>query len=111
MSTIDLSLTTEPVVIVDDSPDTFWDGLVAGWNGLMVFISFALIIIGVLLPWVALMGLIAFAIVLAVRARKSRIARRRTAWAVAQAASGVPAQPAPVTWAATGQQPPSPPPA
>ncbi len=111
MSTIDLSLTTEPVVIVDDSPETFWDGLVSGWNALLVFISFALIVIGVLLPWVALMGLIALAMVVAVRARNSRIAGRRTAWAVTEAASGAPAQPAAVPWAATGQQPPSPPPA
>src|SRR5690606_34760267 len=34
MSTIHLSLTTEPVVIVDDDPETFLDGLEAGWNAL-----------------------------------------------------------------------------
>ncbi len=101
MSTIDLSLTTEPVVIVDTSPETFWDGLVSGWNGLLTFISFALVVIGVLLPWVTLMGLIALAIVVAVRAKRSRTSRRRAAWAVTPAAPApapaqAPVQAAPV---------------
>jgi hypothetical protein len=92
MSTIDLSLTTEPVVIVDDSPDTFWGGLVSGWNALVAFLSGAAVVVGVLLPWLALLGLIALAVVVAVRARKSRIARRADASAVTPA---VPEQPAP----------------
>jgi Domain of unknown function (DUF4349) len=92
MSTIDLSLTTEPVVIVDDSPDTFWGGLVSGWNALVAFLSGAAVVVGVLLPWLALLGLVALAVVVAVRARKSRIARRADASAVIPA---VPEQPAP----------------
>ncbi|WP_430867810.1 DUF4349 domain-containing protein [Demequina aurantiaca] len=76
MSTIALSLTTEPVVVVDDAPETFWDGLVAGWNGLVAFISVALVIAGVLLPWLIIMGLIALAIVLPIRARNARNRRR-----------------------------------
>jgi hypothetical protein len=81
MSTIDLSLTTEPVVIVvvDDSPETFWDGLVSGWNGLVSFVSVALIVVGVLLPWVALAGLITIAVIASVRMRRSRVARRAAA--------------------------------
>ncbi len=99
MSTINLSLTTEPVVIVevDDSPKNFWDGLVSGWNGLVGFVSVALIVIGVLLPWLALMALIAAAIVIPIRASSARKSRRATAsWAVA---SAVPA-PAPAPAAA-----------
>ena len=94
MSTIDLSLTTEPVVIivVDDSPDSFWDGLVSGWNGLVSFISIALIVVGVMLPWVALGALIAVGVIALVRARKSRRARRGAASAATQA---VPQQPTP----------------
>jgi len=90
MSTISLSLTTEPVVIVDDSPETFWDGLVSGWNGLVTFVSVALVIVGVLLPWLALAALITLAAVVAVRSRKSRRARR-VAGSPAAASSG-PAQ-------------------
>ena len=92
MSTIDLSLTTEPVVIVDDDPETFWGGLVSGWNALVGFLSVALVIVGVVLPWIALTALIALAVVVAARARKSRIARRAPASAVTPAA---PEQPVP----------------
>ena len=83
MSTIDLSLTTEPVVIVavDDSPGNFWDALVSGWNALVGFLSGAAIVIGVLLPWIALLGLIALAVVIPVRVRKSRNASRAEAQA------------------------------
>ena len=77
MSTINLSLTTEPVVIVedtDDSPKTFGDGLASGWNTLVAFLSDVLVVVGVLLPWIALLAVIALPLVLAARARKSRIA-------------------------------------
>ncbi|WP_297084043.1 DUF4349 domain-containing protein [uncultured Demequina sp.] len=72
MSTIELSLTTEPVVIVDDSPRSFWSGLVSGWDALVGFLSGALVVAGVLLPWIALAGLIAIGALLVVRARRSR---------------------------------------
>lgn len=96
MSTIELSLTTEPVVIVevDDSPNNFWDGLVSGWNGLMGFLSVALIVIGVLLPWLVLGALITVGIVAATRARRSRSDRKRAAWMAAAQAAPAPA-PAP----------------
>jgi Domain of unknown function (DUF4349) len=95
MSTIDLSLTTEPVVIVEtDGPQSFWEGLKSGWSGLVGFLSGAAVVVGVLLPWIALMALVALAVVVAVRARKSRIARRANASAVTPA---VPEQPAPIT--------------
>jgi hypothetical protein len=74
MSTINLSLTTEPVVIVDDSPETFWEGLTSGWNAFVGFLSGALVVIGILLPWLALIGLIGLAVVVRLRARKSRVA-------------------------------------
>jgi Domain of unknown function (DUF4349) len=76
MSTIDLSLTTKPVVVVDDSPQTFWDGLASGWHALVAFISVALVVIGALLPWAALGGLITIAVIALVRARRARRARR-----------------------------------
>ena len=87
MSTINLSLTTEPVVIVDDSPETFWGGLVSGWNALVAFLSGALVVVGVLLPWIALLAVIALPVVVKARARKSRIAPRKSRTARRGAAS------------------------
>ncbi len=88
MSTIYLSLTTEPIVIIEeDSPDSFWDGLVAGWEGLVAFFSVALVVFGVLLPWLALAALITAGVVLALRARKARRARLAPAAVPAAAAS------------------------
>ncbi|WP_159450161.1 DUF4349 domain-containing protein [Demequina sp. NBRC 110056] len=76
MSTLDLSLTTEPVVIVDDDPKSFWDGLVAGWEGLTAFVAGTLVVVGVLLPWLALMTVIALVVLVVVRALRARKARR-----------------------------------
>jgi len=88
MSTINLSLTTEPVVIVDDDgPETFWEGLVSGWNTLVAFLSGTLVVVGVLLPWIALLALIALPVVVKARARKSHIAPRKSRTARRGAAS------------------------
>lgn len=76
MSTIDLSLTTEPVEIVieDDSPKSFWDGLVSGWDALVGFVSAVLIVVGVLLPWLALAALILVPVIYLTKARRARAA-------------------------------------
>ncbi len=97
MSTIDLSLTTEPIVIVDDAPRSFWGGLESGWNGLVAFVSGALVITGVLLPWVialALIGAVALAAVRTVRSRRARAASSEAEEAPAPAApaGGSPSQ-------------------
>lgn len=73
LSTIELSLTTVPVEIVeDDSPATFLDGLKTGWNGLTNFISVALVVFGVLLPWLIVLAAITLAILGTARLRKAR---------------------------------------
>ena len=72
MSTIELSLTTEPVVIVDDSPKNFLDGLQAGWGALVAFASAAAIVIGVLLPWLVVPAAVAAAIIVPMRVKKHR---------------------------------------
>lgn len=72
MSTIDLSLTTEPVVIIDDDPRSFWDGLASGWESLVAFASGVLVATGVVLPWIAALGLIAIAVLVVIRARRRR---------------------------------------
>jgi hypothetical protein len=90
MSTIDLSLTTEPIEIVpeDDSPQSFWDGLVAGWEALVGFLAGVLTVVGVLLPWIALLAVIVLPMIFWIRSRrkarnaakKSTPARRGAAW-------------------------------
>src|SRR5690606_37616842 len=87
LSTIHLSLTTEPVVEVDDSPNTFLDGLETRWNGLVGFVSVLLVVLGVLLPWLMVLAVITFAIIGAFRARRSYVKNR------AQAGTPVPAPP------------------
>jgi len=86
MSTIDLSLTTEPVVVIieEEEPQTFWGALQSGWDALVGFLSGVLIVLGVLLPWLALIAIIGVPILLVVRARQARES------AAAQASSAKP---------------------
>jgi hypothetical protein len=72
LSTITLSLTTVPVEIAEESPANFFDGLETGWNGLTAFVSGALVLFGVLLPWLLVMAAIGVVVVAMVRWRKSR---------------------------------------
>lgn len=72
LSTITLVLGSNEVAPVDE-PDTFLSGLVTGWEALVTFGSGLLVLFGVLLPWLVVLGLIAFAIVMIVR----RATRRR----------------------------------
>lgn len=48
-------------------PNSFWDGLVAGWNTLIAFLAGTLVVIGVFLPWLALLAIIAAVVLLIVR--------------------------------------------
>jgi len=66
LSTITLVLGSKEVAPVDE-PDTFLSGLVTGWEALVTFGSGLLVLLGVLLPWLVVLGLIAFAIVMIVR--------------------------------------------
>lgn len=74
LSTITLTLGSERVAPVDE-PDTFVTGLIAGWDALVAFGSGLLVVLGVLLPWLVLLGLIGFVVLLVVR----RARRRRAA--------------------------------
>ena len=53
MSTLELTLQSEAVAPVD-RPETFLDGLAAGWNAMIALASAALVGIGVLVPWLVL---------------------------------------------------------
>jgi hypothetical protein len=71
MSTINLylqSVAQAPVV----QPDTFWSGLTAGWNGFVGFWAGLLVVLGVMLPWLITLGVIAVVIVLLVRRRQAK---------------------------------------
>ncbi|WP_062077026.1 DUF4349 domain-containing protein [Demequina globuliformis] len=72
MSTVDLSLTTEPIVEVDDDPDSFLSGLQSGWEGLLGFLSGALVVAGVLLPWLVVLAAVALVVLWVMRARRAR---------------------------------------
>jgi uncharacterized small protein (DUF1192 family) len=75
LTTIELSL-----ISVTDAPlarpDTFWDGLLAGWAAFTGFVGFLLVALGVLVPWIVLAG--AAALVTLVVIRRRRAARTAT---------------------------------
>lgn len=71
LSTVTLVLGSPEVAPVDE-PDTFLSGLVTGWEALVAFGSGLLVVVGVLLPWVLVLGLIGLAVLLIVRAAVRR---------------------------------------
>lgn len=77
LSTVSLYLISEQDTPKDE-PDNFWTGLVAGWNGLVAFLSTALIVIGAMIPWLALLGLIALIVVVWVRLALKRSKLKKT---------------------------------
>ncbi|MDX2026790.1 DUF4349 domain-containing protein [Microcella sp.] len=83
LSTLTLTLGSEEVAPVDE-PDTFLTGLLAGWQALVTFGSALLVIVGVLLPWLAALGLIGVIVLVIVRA----IVRRYQAGERAAAVGG-----------------------
>jgi len=72
LSTLTLTLSSQP--LPSTAPDSFWSGLGVGWNALMTFLGGLVIVIGVMLPWLLGLGLIAALIVLLIRLLR----RRRT---------------------------------
>ncbi|WP_403020816.1 DUF4349 domain-containing protein [Salinibacterium sp. GXW1014] len=69
-STITVHLGSEADAPVDE-PDTFWTGLVAGWEALVGFVSFLLVALGVILPWL-IVPAIALLLTLALLRRRRR---------------------------------------
>ncbi len=82
LSTITLVLGSRDVAPVTE-PDTFVSGLVTGWEALVAFGSGLLVLLGVLIPWLVLLGLLGLLGLLIVR----RARRRPTATSETQAAS------------------------
>lgn len=87
MSTLAVYLVAEQDAPVDD-PDNFWTGLQAGWDAFVAFWAGVLVALGVLAPWLVLIGLIAFVIVVLVRR-----ANRTSSAAVTPAAAPTTAAP------------------
>lgn len=54
-------------------PGNFLDGLVTGWNSIVAFFAGALVVVGVLLPWVVIAGAIVFGVLALLRRRKRRL--------------------------------------
>ena len=74
LSTITLTLGSEDVAPVDE-PDSFWTGLTTGWDALLAFLGGALVVVGVLLPWLIALGLlalVAWAVLQRARTRRAR---------------------------------------
>ncbi|MBP1327434.1 putative coiled-coil protein SlyX [Leucobacter exalbidus] len=73
-STIWVSITA-PSVLPGGGPGSFWEGLVTGVSSLAAAAAGALVVLGVLVPWLVVVAVIAFAVVVTVRVRRSHRAR------------------------------------
>ncbi len=86
LATIEVSLSSE-AVIPGGGPSNFWEGLVAGFQSLLGAGSGALVVLGLLLPWLIVAGVIALVVIAIVR-RATRRRRRRSAPVAAQGQVG-----------------------
>lgn len=84
MSTVTLYLRSGSEVPPID-PGDFWSGLATGWASFVGFWAGLLVVVGVLLPWIVTLALIAGAVILVLR-RRRRVAAK-TAASPAAAAS------------------------
>ena len=71
-----------PSALPGGGPATFWDGLLQGLSSLGATGSALLVALGIALPWLAILGVIALAVILIVRASVRRGRRARAAQAV-----------------------------
>ena len=88
MSTITLDLRSDAAA-PPVKPADFWTGLGVGWKAFAAFWAGALVVFGVLLPWLVFLGIAAVITVVVMRLVKRRAARR--AGAVPPAAATPPA--------------------
>ena len=105
-STITLTLSSEPAPIAE-GPDSFWGGLLVGWNSLMTFVAGFLVVLGVMLPWLVALGVLTLAIVFLVRWLRRRRPPRPPVAPPGQAIPWVP-QDEPAAPVGVGGPPPAP---
>ena len=73
MSTLSIHLTEQATATKAD-PAGFGDGLLAGWNGLIVSLNAVVVAVGFLLPWLAIAGVAVLVVWLVRRGRRHRTA-------------------------------------
>jgi len=56
------------------TPDSFWTGLVSGWTALVAFFSGLVVALGVITPWILLLGLLTLLAIVLIRRRTRRSA-------------------------------------
>lgn len=71
MSSLQVQLTRATTATTAD-PAGFADGLLAGWNGLVVSLNALVIALGFVLPWLAVVGVVVLIVWLIRRARRNR---------------------------------------
>lgn len=78
--------------VLPGGPDSFWDGVVAGFNSIGAAAAGGLVVLGILIPWLLLAAVVVGAIVWAVRAANKRRARRGLASSRAREAAAAEAR-------------------
>ncbi|MET0933356.1 MAG: DUF4349 domain-containing protein [Mycetocola sp.] len=68
-ATVEMFITT-PGVVVGAAPGDFWGGVVVGFQSMLAFFGGLLVVVGVLLPWLLPLGLLALLIVWLVRRKR-----------------------------------------
>ena len=61
---------TSPDAVAGAAPGDFWGGIVVGFSALVAFFSGLLVVLGILLPWLVLLALLAGGVLLVVRRRR-----------------------------------------
>ncbi len=74
-----LSLELRSTGTAAPAPDSFWGGLIVGWNGLVAFTAGLLVVAGMLLPWAVVLGVLTALVLWIVRVARRRAAARVTA--------------------------------
>jgi len=72
LSTLDIDLTAPGAVPAAASPHGFWDGIVVGWQSLVVALRAVVLVVGVLLPWLAFAGVLTVVTLTVVRVVRRR---------------------------------------
>ena len=72
LSTITLNLVSVADAPVKQ-PDTFVTGLVAGWNAFVTFFQGLLVVVGVLVPWIVLAGIITGIVLWLIKRRQRKV--------------------------------------